>query len=84
MEFTDSYGNIDMGTIVGVIIFVIVPLFFISRWINLWYWKIDDFKEGQKEQIRLLKKIAGEEVEEEIEEEKEEEDNQQSGSGWHK
>lgn len=47
-------------------------LFFALRWVNLWYWKINDFKEAQEEQIRLLKKIAGEkpDIEEEIQETK--------------
>lgn len=61
MEFTDINGNIDMIAIIIVLLFVVTPLFFLSRFINLWYWKIDDFKKGQEEQIRLLKKIAGEE-----------------------
>ncbi len=38
-------------------------LFFVLRGVNLWYWKINDLKKDQEEQIRLLKKIAGEEPE---------------------
>ena len=44
----------------GIIFFGCIALFFASRWLNLWYWKINDFKKYQEEQIRLLKKIAGE------------------------
>ena len=63
MEFTDVYGNINMPLIMTILLFVGVPVFIASRYINLWYWKIDDFQKGQQEQIRLLKKIAGEKEE---------------------
>ncbi len=46
--------------IFSIVIFLIA--FFVFRRINLWYWKIDEFKKAQDEQIRLLKKIAGEEA----------------------
>lgn len=45
----------------GIIFVASIGLFFLSRWVNLWYWKVNDFQKGQQEQIRLLKKIAGEE-----------------------
>lgn len=48
----------------GIILAASIGLFFLSRWINLWYWKVNDFQKGQQEQIRLLKKIAGEKDEE--------------------
>lgn len=56
-----------------------VALFFALRWVNLWYWKINDFKEGQEEQIRLLKKIAGEE---EIKEDIPDKDTKPGKSHW--
>jgi len=50
-----------------VTLLITVGLFFALRWVNLWYWKINDFKEAQEEQIRLLKKIAGEkEIEKDV------------------
>lgn len=57
MELTDTIDIINI-TIFVVAIFAI--MFFAFRWINLWYWKINDSIKNQEEQIRLLKKIAGE------------------------
>lgn len=69
---------------IGIFIIGII-LFFILRNVNLWYWKINDFKEGQDEQIRLLKIIAG--IEEETKEEAGEiieEVKEKPSSGWKK
>lgn len=57
---SDANGNTDWFLVV-IAIAVLVIVFFISREINFWYWKINDSIKNQEEQIRLLKKIAGEE-----------------------
>lgn len=56
---TDANGNPDwFAMVMALAVFIIV--FFISREINLWYWRINDSIKNQEEQIRLLKKIAEE------------------------
>lgn len=42
-----------------------VVLFFVIRELMLWYWKVNTMVQNQQEQIRLLKKIAGENEQEE-------------------
>jgi len=51
-----------METIIGgaVTLLFFILIFLAMRSIMLWYWKIPDIIKYQKEQIRLLKKIAGE------------------------
>ena len=61
---TDANGNIDVFAIV-ITVTVFVIIFLLSRKVNMWYWKINEFKKSQEEQIRLLKKIAGEKESEE-------------------
>lgn len=48
-----------------VVLVIGIVLFFVLRKVSIWYWKIDEFIKGQEEQIRLLKKIAGEKEAEE-------------------
>lgn len=44
-----------------------IGAFWIFREVVCWYWKINEAIKNQKEQIRLLRKIAGEpEIKEEI------------------
>ncbi len=56
---TDANGNVDAFAVI-ITIAILIIVFFISREINLWYWKINEFRKGQDEQTRLLRKIAGE------------------------
>lgn len=56
---TDANGNTDWFAII-ISIAVLVIVFFVSREINSWYWRLNDSIKNQEEQIRLLKKIAGE------------------------
>jgi len=63
---TDANGNVDAFLVV-IVIAVLIIVFFVSREINIWYWKINEFKKSQDEQIRLLKKIAGEDDDSETE-----------------
>lgn len=44
-----------------IVLGVVVLLFMIFRSFTLWYWKIDELVENQKEMIRLLKKQVDEE-----------------------
>lgn len=62
---TDANGNIDWFAII-IVLAVLLIVFFVSREINFWYWRINDSIKNQEEQIRLLKKIAGEKEPEEI------------------
>ncbi len=55
----DANGNTDWFFVIIAIV-VLIIIFFVSRGINLWYWKINDSIKNQEEQIKLLKKIAGE------------------------
>ena len=51
-------GMLAIGIIVGIIF-----LLFVFREVNLWYFRINESIKNQEEQIRLLKKIAGEPAE---------------------
>lgn len=55
----DFDGN-DFLILVGI-----AGALFAWRYVNLWYWKIDESLEIQKKQLKLLQKLAGEEVKEE-------------------
>ena len=59
---TDANGNIDWFLVI-MFLAVLIIIFFASRKINFWYWRITDSIQNQEEQIRLLKKIAGEKSE---------------------
>ncbi len=59
----DSNGNTDwFRVVIGIAVLIIV--LFISREINLWFFRINDFIKNQEEQTRLLKKMSGEEDQE--------------------
>lgn len=60
--FYDYDGNLIIVDTLIVSLLASIVLFFVSRPINLWYWRIDDSIKNQEDQIRLLKKLAGEEV----------------------
>ena len=48
---------IDTINIVIFTIAISAIIFFAFRWVNLWYWKINDSLKNQEEQIRLLKEL---------------------------
>lgn len=55
---SEDLGRSLITFIVGFVI--IIVLFLALRALMLWYWKVNILIENQEEQIRLLKKIAGE------------------------
>ena len=50
----------DLYFFIAIVIVISILMFFLIRNIMLWYWKITELIKNQKEQIRLLRKIAGE------------------------
>ena len=44
----------------GIYAISLIILLLIIRPLNLWYWKVNERLDNQKEQNRLLRKIAGE------------------------
>lgn len=53
--------NLDLS--VGLLVFasaIFVVLFFVFRWITLWYFRINEHIENQDRIIKLLERIANE------------------------